>query len=206
MQDIIVLDHDGVIADSLDTVVSLFNRIGDKYGLEDVKSREEFVKLFDNNFFDSLKERGFSEQRLKELNEDIQKNLSDEAKDIDPFPGIGKVLKELSRDHKMMVVTSNMSYVVREFLKHHEVDHIEKILGADHSESKVEKIGSIRSEYPDAQVYYIGDTAGDIKEGREAGATTIAATWGFHSKEKLEQASPDHIVDSPEQLLKLFSF
>lgn len=204
MKDIIAFDYDGVIADSLDAVIALFNDIGDKYGLEDVKTRKEFVKLFDRNFFESLKARGFSEQRLKDLNDDIQNNLKDKAKHIDPFPDIGRVLKELSRDHKLMVVTSNMSYVVREFLKHHEVDHIEKILGADHGESKVKKIGSIISEYPDSKVYYIGDTAGDIEEGRQAGAVTIAATWGFHDRERLEQVSPDHIVDAPADILDLF--
>jgi phosphoglycolate phosphatase len=44
---------------------------------------------------------------------------------------------------------------------------------------------------------------GDIKEGRLAGVTTVAVTWGWHSKEKLQAAGPDLLVEEPEGLLTL---
>ena len=52
-------------------------------------------------------------------------------------------------------------------------------------------------------IYYIGDTAGDIREGREAGVKTVGVTWGWHTKDKMLAAAPDYLFDKPEDLLKL---
>ena len=74
----------------------------------------------------------------------------------------------------------------------------------EEEKSKVKKIERIKEENPNALFYYIGDTSGDIKEGQKAGVTTVAVTWGFHEKENLEKENPDHIVDTPIELVKLF--
>jgi len=52
-------------------------------------------------------------------------------------------------------------------------------------------------------IYYIGDTTGDIKEGKQAGVKTVGVTWGWHSKEKMAAAEPDYLFDNPQELLKL---
>jgi phosphoglycolate phosphatase len=59
------------------------------------------------------------------------------------------------------------------------------------------------ARYPGLSAYYIGDTKGDMIEGRKAGAITVAALWGWHAVEKLEEGAPDHFVRSPEALLDL---
>jgi phosphoglycolate phosphatase-like HAD superfamily hydrolase len=45
----------------------------------------------------------------------------------------------------------------------------------------------------------------DKIEGKKAGAVTVAVTWGWHSKEKLADASPDHMVHTPAELVTLLS-
>jgi len=52
-------------------------------------------------------------------------------------------------------------------------------------------------------IYYIGDTTGDIKEGKEAGVKTVGVTWGWHSKALLAASRPDYLFDTPEDLLQL---
>jgi len=59
------------------------------------------------------------------------------------------------------------------------------------------------ARYPGLSAYYIGDTRGDMIEGRKAGAITVAALWGWHAVKKLEEGAPDHFVRSPEALLDL---
>jgi len=51
------------------------------------------------------------------------------------------------------------------------------------------------------RTYYVGDTAGDVREGRAAGVRTVAVTWGWHSREKLAAAGPEFLVDNPVELL-----
>lgn len=46
----------------------------------------------------------------------------------------------------------------------------------------------------------VGDSAVDIQTAHNAGIASIAVSWGFRSMEELEQANPDHIATSVEQL------
>lgn len=59
--------------------------------------------------------------------------------------------------------------------------------------------------YVNGDVYFVTDTAGDVIEGNRAEVKTIAVTWGFHDRERLEKAKPDIIVNTPEELLNYFS-
>jgi phosphoglycolate phosphatase len=71
--------------------------------------------------------------------------------------------------------------------------------------SKEEKILYAIKKYDVApqDIYYIGDTTGDIKEGKQAGVKTVGITWGWHSKEKMAAAKPDYLFDAPQELLQL---
>jgi len=46
----------------------------------------------------------------------------------------------------------------------------------------------------------VGDSAVDIEAGRAAGATTCAVTYGFHTRDELQQYSPDLIIDDLREL------
>jgi len=53
-----------------------------------------------------------------------------------------------------------------------------------------------------AQTAYVGDSPFDVGAAKAAGMYAIAVTWGrIHDRERLEQAEPDAIVDSAEELL-----
>ena len=69
-------------------------------------------------------------------------------------------------------------------------------------------------EYPDAlidsinratemdETVYVGDAPFDVRAAKAAGVHAVAVTWGgIHSRERLEAAKPDAIVDSCEELL-----
>ena len=57
----------------------------------------------------------------------------------------------------------------------------------------------------DMPAFYVGDTKGDMIEGKQAGAVTVAVTWGWHSTEKLTEGSPDYMVHTPTELKNLLS-
>jgi phosphoglycolate phosphatase len=56
-----------------------------------------------------------------------------------------------------------------------------------------------------AELFYIGDTLGDIHEAHEARVKSIAVTWGYHSRKELEKIKPDYIVDRPKALLNVLT-
>lgn len=49
---------------------------------------------------------------------------------------------------------------------------------------------------------YMGDSDVDMQTGKAAGMLTIGASWGFRSKELLEQTGADATIDHAEELLK----
>ena len=48
---------------------------------------------------------------------------------------------------------------------------------------------------------YVGDSPFDMQAAKAGGLAAIAATWGrIHNRERLEQAEPDHVVETTEAL------
>lgn len=48
---------------------------------------------------------------------------------------------------------------------------------------------------------YVGDSPFDIQAAKAGGLTAVAVTWGrIHSRERLEQEGPDHIVETTGEL------
>ena len=77
-----------------------------------------------------------------------------------------------------------------------------EVAGAETARSKVEKIHALLARFPGQEVYwYVGDTAGDIREAREAGVTPLGVAWGWHEPEMLMEAGAERIAASPAELL-----
>ena len=57
---------------------------------------------------------------------------------------------------------------------------------------------------PPEQCVYVGDDLRDVQAGRAAGMGTVAASWGYlGAGEPIASWGADHVIDFPEQLLKL---
>lgn len=203
MKRVIIFDYDGVIIDSLAVVLTIFETIGKKYTLK-ITSQKELEAVFDTNFYEGLKRHGLPDTRLQEFLSEFTAEIMKKQKQIRLFEGVKECIATLSKKNKLMIVTSNLTDIVTLFLDQQRMNLFEEILGADNHTSKVQKILSIKKKYPGFKYFYVGDTMGDIKEGKQAGVQTIATTWGYHNRTKLQGQKPDYIVDSPSQLQEIF--
>jgi phosphoglycolate phosphatase len=84
---------------------------------------------------------------------------------------------------------------------------VSAVYGADLGMSKSERIlhSCASSGVHPSSTYMIGDTVGDIQQGKLAGACTVAVTWGFHPKPRLLAAAPDFLADHPSDLLAILN-
>ena len=203
MSNVLIFDYDGVIADSLEIFMKKVIAACIKHGSNKVNTKEYFLNLFDDNLYASLIERGISKETIPKLIEDFQIGLKEQKK-IKLSSGVKEMLVKLSKHNKIIIVTSNITGVVEESLKLKNIDCFEEVMGADKETSKVKKIEAVKSKYKNNEYFYIGDTKGDIIEGKKAGIKTIAVTWGWHNEDKLKEENPDFIVHSPQELLDLF--
>jgi len=204
MQNLFIFDFDGVIADSLILYEELVTKQLERIGSPVITTRKEFLDLFDGNFYESLRAQGVDMTAFNNAVMGAAPNI--DYGSILPFPGLLPVMNTLTRDNTLLVISSNISSVIRTFLSRYEFDGIfDDVLGADFMLSKTKKIHHVMERWHALRdrTYYVGDTAGDIMEGKSAGITTVAATWGWHPRERLEGARPDYIVDSPEDLLAI---
>jgi phosphoglycolate phosphatase len=205
METILLFDYDGVIVDSMPLVLELLQTLAPKYGLDMIKTRKDVEDLFEKNVYESLKELGLDDKKLNHFKEKLGVKLLLLQSHLNPFPNIKESLEKISTNNRMIMITSNLSFVTNHFLKKHKLNFFEKVLGAEVSKSKVEKILNIKQENPNAKLFYIGDTTGDIYEGKKAKIKTVGVTWGYHSKNRIKKAKPDHVVNNPNDLVKLFT-
>lgn len=202
---LIMFDYDGVIVDSLDVFTNAFLTSCRACGYAGITTQEQFKALLDGNFYESLKQYGLSKKLIRAiLGQGFTHEVQQRIHEITLFDGMTRILKSLAARHVLVVVTSNVSSVVQQLLDREKINCFETVLGAEVEKSKVKKIHKTMSEYHGRPAFYVGDTRGDMIEGRQAGALTIAATWGWHSEDKLREADPDYVVHTPAGLLKLF--
>jgi len=201
---LLLFDFDGVLVDSLDvyekTVTDCLQEIDQPL----TRGREEFLELFEGNFYESLVQKGVDLKKFTDASVHILAEI--DYAEMRPFDTVRPVLRELAKNHPMVVISSNDTPTIQEALRLYDFNGIfQDILGSDFMLSKKDKILYVIKKYNVTlqDIYYIGDTTGDIKEGKQAGVKTIGVTWGWHSKEKMAAAEPDYLFDKPEDLLKL---
>jgi phosphoglycolate phosphatase len=206
MQNLLLFDFDGVLADSLDLYSEAVIRCLARIGTPIVKSREEYLELFDGNFYESMAARGVDLAAFSEAAREILPGIDYGA--MKPFPGLIPILDALQKDHILLVVSSNGYRTIRAMLDRYGfASYFQEILGSDFLFSKKEKIDYALKKYGISQekTFYIGDTAGDVLEARAAGVRTVAVTWGWHDRGRLAAVKPDFLVDTPEGLLSVGS-
>lgn len=185
----IVLDFDGVIADTFDMNWALSQECDETATLED------FLAHHDGNVF--------AEPRIKfkpdnTFSADYRKRISPSHLERAYAP-----LRRLSEKHALYVVSSTRDETISEVLELAGLlMHFTRILGSQTHKSKVEKFKILMRENgvtPDDTVF-ITDTLGDIREAHQVGIRTIAETFGFHDRKRLELGEPFKIVDSWDEI------
>jgi len=197
-----LFDFDGVLVDSLALYEKSVNVCLERIGHKPIADREEFLDLFEDNFYSAIKKRGVDVGQFMAASKVVTPTLDYSV--TRPFTDLIPVLAELKKRHGLVIISSNSSFAIRLMLaKFGFESYFDDILGADFNFSKIEKILYVKGHYGTngGHTFYVCDTAGDVREAREAGVKTVAVTWGWHPRERLERAKPDAIIEKPEDLL-----
>lgn len=199
-----LFDFDGVLVDSLglyqDSLIKTLAAIGRPV----VKNRADYLDLFEDNIFAALQARGVDLEEFFRVSLSRRGEIDFES--LEPFYPIIPVLQTLSQGNTLLVISSNSSQTISKILKKYDfLDCFAAVLGADFSLSKKDKIAHALALWktPRERTYYIGDTAGDIKEAKLAGVRAVAVAWGWHDRERLAAADPDYLLTRPEELLQI---
>jgi phosphoglycolate phosphatase len=200
-----LFDFDGVLVDSLDVYHRAVSACLAKIGTPIIKTQEEYVALFADNFYAAMARKGVDLEAFSAALTEYEQSV-DYYQDVQPFAAILPVLEELCGHNILVIVSSNSSQTIWKILARLRYDScFQDIFGSEFHLSKKIKIDHAVATYGVSRgnTYYVGDTSGDVREGKAAGVKTIAITWGWHSRKLLTAARPDFLIDDPEELKSL---
>ena len=158
-----------------------------------------------------LKKHGLDEQTIKSKIKDCMKVMIDsfneivKTDEIIVLDGVPELLKGLNKYNVLMgLVTGNLEPIARGKLKKVGLSHYFKIGGFgsdDINRANLVKLAIKRAvENFDFElnnnVFLFGDAPQDIRAGKEANVKTIGVTTGIYSKEELENAGADFILEN----------
>ena len=167
MKKLFLFDFDGVLVDSLCLYEKSVNLCLERIGKRPIESREEFLDLFEENFFSSITKRGINVLEFMAASKAVTPTMDYDM--TRPFTDLTPVLAELKKHHVLLIISSNSSYAIRLMLMKYGFDpYFDDILGADFAFSKIEKILYAMGHFGTngEHTLYVCDTAGDIREAR----------------------------------------
>lgn len=167
---------------------------------------------------DVLKKNGLDEQTIRSK---LEKCMNVMAKSFDKLvvkdeisvlSGVKELLEELNKRGVLMgLVTGNLESIARGKLTKVGLNHYFKVGGFgsdDINRANLVKLAIRRAEENfnfkfDNNVFLFGDTPNDIKAGKDANARTVGVTTGIYSKEELENAGADFILENLKNMKKV---
>ncbi|MBW2637497.1 MAG: HAD family hydrolase [Deltaproteobacteria bacterium] len=204
MKKLLLFDFDGVIVDSLDLYEEISRLCLEETGNQIIQDREDFLSLFDDNFYEAMRQKGVD---VGAFNRAVERLIPQvDYNRAVPFFGLIPVLEKLRKENILLIISSNSIAAIKKIISKYRFDqYFKEILGADFMFSKIDKINYALKKWSFSRedTYFIGDTLGDMKEAKMAGVRTVGVTWGWHPRERLEKAAADFLFDSPVELLVL---
>ncbi|NJM70401.1 MAG: HAD-IA family hydrolase [Scytonema sp. RU_4_4] len=208
-QKVIIFDFDGTIADTVDALVSIANRLAQDFGYIPI-TQEELALLRNLSSREIIKYSGISILKIPFLVKKVKSELKNKIKELKPISGIKEALFVLNNEgYRLGIITSNSLENVTDFLKVNDLDNFfdfiysgVTIFGKTTIINNVLKQKQIKPQ----EAIYVGDETRDIEASKKANIKVIAAAWGFNSQEVLAKQNPDFLIHHPSQLLEVIRF
>ncbi len=207
MTKVIIFDFDGTLADTIDILLSITNRLSAEFGFKSA-TKEELAQLSNLNSWQILQYSGISIFKFPLLIRRLKAELHSEVPHIQLFPGIKEVLLGLKkRGFQLGIITSNSRENVLGTLEKNCLHDTFTFFysGSTFGKHKViNKWLRIEKINPE-KVVYVGDEVRDIDAAKKTGIKVIAVGWGFNSQEALAAQNPDFLIERPQELIEIMN-
>lgn len=204
---LIIFDFDGTICPSYKLFVEQVNFFAEKYNLRRIEEHEieDFRNMHPKTALQTIRVSMF---KLPFLLAKARLNVRKQLLELKPVPGIIEVLNELkARGYSLGIMTSNSQENVVLYLQKYKIDIFNFIYTAKNAFGKDKHLTAIVKKtglsLQNSRVAYVGDEFRDMIAARKAHLISVAVSWGYNSKKLLNESKPDHLCDTPHQLLTL---
>lgn len=210
---LIVFDLDGTLLNSIGDLAVSSNTILKKFGYPEHDVSEYCYMVGDG--IPKLIERALPESaRIPQVLEPFEKEFLayyalHKAEQTKPYPGIVEMLERLLEHGIMLAVASNKEHRLTEEL-------VATYFGTDVFSCVSGKRSGVPPKPDPAvvdaiirsagvkkeEVIYVGDTSVDMFTARNCGVLAIGVSWGFRTRQELQESGANEIIDLPEELLR----
>lgn len=210
---VIIFDFDGTLCDTRSNIIIAFRATMEHLGLEmrDEETCGATIGLTLRDGFKSMYPE-FDDAKIDYCVETYRQIFAERRKELMPdlFPGVKETLEALrKRGHRMTIATSRLTDSLMLFMRHHGIDHyFEYAVGSDsvthhkpHPEPALKTLAALN--IAPSEAIMVGDMPVDIAMAHNAGIRAIGVDYGNATREELEAAEADWIVDSITKILSI---
>ncbi|MDR1538174.1 MAG: HAD-IA family hydrolase [Clostridiales bacterium] len=208
-----LFDLDGTLANTVEDLASAANHALDAFGYPQ-RQAEDFKTLAGNGasimLQKALPEEIRSSKQARELLPSFLEFYSRHCVDKTfAYPGVSELLKKLKREGiRLAVVTNKAQEMADIVIKHLYPRMFDAVFGQvkgiplkpDPTSARMamSMLGTLPGE-----CIFVGDSGVDMKTAENCGALSIGVSWGFRQKDELEANGARHVVDSPDDILRI---
>ena len=210
---VIIFDFDGTLCDTRSNIIIAFRATMAHLGLE-IRDEETCGATIGLTLRDGFKSMypDFDDAKIDYCVETYRQIFAERRKELMPdlFPGVKETLEALrKRGHWMTIATSRLTDSLMLFMRHHGIDHyFEYAVGSDsvthhkpHPEPALKTLAALN--IAPSEAIMVGDMPVDIAMAHNAGIRAIGVDYGNATREELEAAEADWIVDSITKILEI---
>ena len=212
MYQYILCDLDGTLTDSSEGITKSVQYALDKMGIHepDLKPLERFIgpPLYD----EFRRSYGFDDAEAKQAIDFYRERFGVVGwKENLLYDGIPELLKALTEAGKTLsTASSKPAFFIDKIVKYFDIEQFFTVVagatldGSIGTKTQVVQQALERLNVQDrSQAVLIGDRLHDVEGARACGIDCIGVTFGFGSREELESAGANHVVDRVDELLPL---
>lgn len=210
---VIIFDFDGTLCDTRSNIIIAFRATMEHLGL-DMRDEETCGATIGLTLRDGFKSMypDFDDAKIDYCVETYRQIFAERRKELMPdlFPGVKETLEALrKRGYRMTIATSRLTDSLMLFMRHHGIDHyFEYAVGSDsvthhkpHPEPALKTLAALN--IAPSEAIMVGDMPVDIAMAHNAGIRAIGVDYGNATREELEAAEADWIVDSITKILEI---
>lgn len=209
----IILDFDGTIADTQNSIIQTIQATLDELGFERANELD-IKKLIGLPLKDTflhaahITDEVLLERAIKLYRE---KYNSISLNTVELFPNVKKVLQELHNKQTIITVASSKGKnALNSLLKKLDIaQYITLVFGEEDVENKkpapdMANLILKKTESLPHETLVVGDTIYDVAMGQGANCVTCGVTYGNNSAIELQKQKADYVIDNFADILKIF--
>ena len=195
----IIFDWSGVIKDAVLGHFCVVNKILKKFGVGEItleEMRENWVQPYM-----SFYKKYIPGITLEEEQQAYEKIILSSPKG-EPYSTMPELVRKFKRKGvKMVVISSDLLETLLPEIKRFGLEDVfDEVFANKHDKTESASWALKKYGFDPQETIFIGDSNHEIEVGKKLGIKTGAVTWGFETKEKLNNLKPDYLIQNLNEL------